>query len=77
MYSGAGAHACVESRFDGCSNSGNWSVTFGGCSFYGNTNGSPLVRVGSCTTQPGNLYLESKGITALPADVFDGMEKMT
>ena len=53
-----------------------WNVTFGGCSFKGDDSGAPLVRSGSCPTQDGTLFLNVKGITALPPDAFAGMAMM-
>ena len=55
----------------------SWKVAFGGCTFTGDTNGSALVRNGSCPTHGGTLGLTGKGITAVPADAFKGMVKMT
>ena len=54
-----------------------WTVAFGNCSFAGNSKGAPLVRTGSCLTQAGALSLQSKCITALPTDAFQGMPLMT
>ena len=50
-----------------------WTVSFGGCSFSGDTNGAPLLRAGSCPIQGGELFLNSKGITEVPANAFQGM----
>jgi len=50
-----------------------WTVSFGGCSFSGDTNGAPLLRVGSCPIQGGELFLNSKGITAIEPNAFQGM----
>ena len=55
-----------------------WTVTFGNCSisccsFSGDTDGAPLVRVGSCPDQPGKLDLDHKGITEVTADAFEDM----
>ena len=54
----------------------SWKVAFGGCTFTGDTNGA-LVRTGFCPTHGGTLGLTRKGITAVPADAFKGMAKMT
>ena len=53
-----------------------WVVTFGGCSFSGDSAGGPLVRAGSCPTQAGLLDLSNKNITAVPANAFDGMPSL-
>ena len=50
-----------------------WSVSFGGCTFSGDTSGAPLERSGSCPTQSGTLYLNGKGITSVKNDSFAGM----
>jgi hypothetical protein len=54
-----------------------WTTSFGGCTFSGNYAGAPLVRTGSCPTQGGTLNLDSKGITSVPPDAFQGMTQMT
>jgi hypothetical protein len=50
-----------------------WVVTFGGCSFSGDSAGGPLVRAGSCPTQAGLLDLSNRNITVVPANAFEGM----
>ena len=50
-----------------------WSVSFGGCTFSGDTSGAPLERSGSCPTQIGVLYLCNRGITLLKSDSFAGI----
>lgn len=50
-----------------------WNVTFGNCSFSGDTDGAPLAREGSCPGQAGKLDLDHKGITLIYADAFDDM----
>ena len=67
-------------------------VSFGGCDFSVqccgscgsdrrwlclDTDGGPLVRSGSCPTQPGELNLCFGGITSVPADAFKGMTQLT
>ena len=54
-----------------------WTVAFGGCTFSGDYAGAPLVRTGSCPTQGGSLDLQSKFITSVPPDAFQGMPQMT
>ena len=54
-----------------------WSVSFGGCTFSGDTSGAPLERSGSCPTQSGWLYLNDKGITLVKNDSFAGMGACT
>ena len=54
-----------------------WSVSFGGCTFSGDTSGAPLERSGSCPTQSGVLWLNNKGITLLKSDSFAGMGACT
>ena len=54
-----------------------WTVKFGGCTFSGDTSGAPLERSGSCPTQSGYLYLNSKGITSVKNDSFAGMGACT
>jgi len=49
-----------------------WTVTFGNCSFSGDTYGAPLVREGSCPDQAGKLDLDHKGITEV-TDAFEDM----
>ena len=54
-----------------------WSVSFGGCTFSGDTSGAPLERSGSCPTQSGGLYLNYKGITLVKNDSFAGRGRGT
>ena len=54
-----------------------WSVSFGGCTFSGDTSGAPLERSGSCPTQSGALFLDNKGITLVKSDSFAGMGACT
>ena len=53
-----------------------WNVTFDGCVFTGDTDGSPLVRQGSCPDQAGLLDLSHKNITVVPGTVFRCMTKI-
>jgi hypothetical protein len=53
-----------------------WNVTFGGCVFTGDTDGSSLVRQGSCPDQAGLLDLSHRNITVVPGTVFRGMSKI-
>jgi hypothetical protein len=59
-----------------------WTVEFGGCTFSGDYDGAPLVRMGSCPTAPepwainNVLDLRSKGITSVQADSFQGMSNL-
>jgi hypothetical protein len=58
-------------------NVGPWKVTFGDCVFTGNTDGSPLLRKGSCPDQVGSLDLSERNITVVPVAAFQGMGNMT
>ena len=53
-----------------------WSVSFGGCTFSGDTSGAPLERSGSCPGG-GTLWLTNKGITSVKNDSFAGMGACT
>jgi hypothetical protein len=53
-----------------------WNVTFGGCVFTGDTDGSPLVRQGSCPDQAGLLDLSHKNITVVPGTAFRCMTQL-
>jgi hypothetical protein len=53
-----------------------WNVTFGGCVFTGDTDGSPLVRQGSCPDEAGRLDLSHKNITVVPGTAFRDMTKL-
>jgi hypothetical protein len=53
-----------------------WNVTFGGCVFTGDTDGSPLVRQGSCPDQAGLLDLSHRNITDVPGTAFRCMTKI-
>ncbi len=62
-----------------------WTVVFGSCTFSGNYDGAPLARTGSCPTHGhalalnalAALPLNSRGITSVPSDAFQGMSLMT
>ena len=73
-YSGpdGGCIPCGAGTFITCS-SAPWSVSFGACTFTGDSSGADLVRTGSCSTETGTLILDNKGITSLGNDPFGGM----
>ena len=53
-----------------------WTYPHGSCIFSGDDAGAPLNRTGVCPTFGGEnnwLWLVNKGITSLPAGIFDGM----
>ncbi len=55
-----------------------WKVSFGRCTFMGETSGAPLARIGQCNSESGVLLdLSNKGITSLPDGVFDYLEQLT
>jgi len=55
-----------------------WKVSFGRCTFKGDTSGAPLNRIGQCNSEGGVLLdLSNKGITSLPDGAFDYLEQLT
>lgn len=54
-----------------------WAVSFGGCTFSGDTNGAPLFREGSCSSTDGTLSLSSKGISSIHFYAFEGITRVS
>ena len=59
----------VQAQQSTCSSSGSLPCMFGDCTFSKDANGM-LTKTGTCSGSTGTLHLNSKGITALSADVF-------
>ena len=59
----------VQAQQAHCSYSGSLPCMYGDCTFSKDANGT-LTKTGTCSGSTGTLYLNSKGITALSADVF-------
>jgi hypothetical protein len=53
-----------------------WTVRFGNCTFFDDSDGATLMRSGSCPMKDGLLDLSSKRIKFVQPQAFAGMAKM-